>query len=51
MKDQGFSGDLFLWKLNDEFRDWVYESPAARVACPTTMTRVAEAGMTSTCSV
>jgi len=32
MKDQGFSGDLFLWKLDDDFRDWVYASPAARVA-------------------
>ena len=32
MKDQGFSGDLFLWKLDDDFRDWVYDSPAARVA-------------------
>ncbi len=32
MKDQGFSGDLFLWKLDNDFRDWVYDSPAARVA-------------------
>jgi len=32
MKDQGFSGDLFLWKTNDDFRDWVYDSPAALVA-------------------
>ena len=29
---QGFSGDLFLWKSNDEFRDFVHGSPAARVA-------------------
>lgn len=32
MRDQGFSGDLFLWKQFDEFRDFVYESPAARIA-------------------
>lgn len=32
MKDQDFSGDLFLWKLDDDFRDWVYDSPAALVA-------------------
>ena len=32
LKDRGFSGDLFLWKSNDEFRDFVYGSPAARVA-------------------
>ena len=32
MKDDGFSGDLFLWKTDDDFRDWVYESPAALVA-------------------
>jgi hypothetical protein len=32
MKDQDFSGDLFLWKQDDDFRDWVYESPAARIA-------------------
>lgn len=32
MKDQQFSGDLFLWKVDDDFRDWVYESPASRIA-------------------
>ncbi|NQZ95170.1 MAG: phytanoyl-CoA dioxygenase family protein [Myxococcales bacterium] len=32
IKDEGFSGDLFLWKTDDAFRDWVFESPAARVA-------------------
>jgi ectoine hydroxylase-related dioxygenase (phytanoyl-CoA dioxygenase family) len=32
MKDAGFSGDLFLWKVDDEFRDFVYESPASRIA-------------------
>lgn len=32
MKDDAFSGDLFLWKTDDDFRDWVYESPAARIA-------------------
>ena len=32
MQDEGFSGDLFLWKFDDDFRDWVYESPAARIA-------------------
>ena len=32
MKDQAFSGDLFLWKTHDDFRDWIYDSPAARVA-------------------
>lgn len=32
MKDEAFSGDLFLWKTDDDFRDWVYESPAAHVA-------------------
>ncbi len=32
MKDRGFSGDLFLWKTDDDFRDWVYDSPAAHVA-------------------
>ncbi len=30
--DAGFSGDLFVWKVDDDFRDWIYESPAARVA-------------------
>jgi len=32
MQDAGFSGDLFLWKVDDDFRDFVYESPASRVA-------------------
>jgi len=32
MKDDNFSGDLFVWKTDDDFRDWIYESPAARVA-------------------
>ena len=31
-QDQKFSGDLFLWKVDDDFRDWVYDSPAAKVA-------------------
>lgn len=30
--EAGFSGDLFIWKLDDDFRDWVYESPAAHIA-------------------
>lgn len=29
MRDKAFSGDLFLWKERDEFRDFVYESPAS----------------------
>jgi ectoine hydroxylase-related dioxygenase (phytanoyl-CoA dioxygenase family) len=32
MKDQDFSGDLFLWKTDDDFRDFVYQSPASRIA-------------------
>jgi len=32
MKDDDFSGDLFLWKTDDDFRDWVFDSPAARIA-------------------
>jgi ectoine hydroxylase-related dioxygenase (phytanoyl-CoA dioxygenase family) len=32
MQDEGFSGDLFVWKVDDDFRDWVYESPAALIA-------------------
>ena len=32
MKDQDFSGDLFLWKTDDDFRDFVYDSPASRIA-------------------
>ena len=31
-KEKGFTGDLFLWKMDDDFRDWVYESPAALIA-------------------
>ncbi|MFP6806776.1 MAG: phytanoyl-CoA dioxygenase family protein [Pseudomonadales bacterium] len=32
VEDKNFSGDLFLWKVNDEFCDFVYESPAAYIA-------------------
>ena len=32
LKDEGFSGDLFVWKSHDEFRDFVYDSPAAHIA-------------------
>ncbi len=32
MQKEGFSGDFFLWKTDDDFRDWVFESPAAHVA-------------------
>jgi ectoine hydroxylase-related dioxygenase (phytanoyl-CoA dioxygenase family) len=32
MKDENFSGDLFMWKTHDDFRDFVYESPASRIA-------------------
>ncbi len=32
MADKGFSGDLFLWKSLDPFRDFLFESPAARIA-------------------
>ena len=32
MKDDNFSGDLFLWKVDDDFRDFVYHSPASRIA-------------------
>jgi ectoine hydroxylase-related dioxygenase (phytanoyl-CoA dioxygenase family) len=32
IEDQNFSGDLFLWKTNDAFRDFVYDSPASRIA-------------------
>jgi len=32
MKDDDFSGDLFLWKFDDDFRDFVYESPASCIA-------------------
>ncbi len=30
--EKGFRGDLFLWKTLDPFRDFVYESAAARIA-------------------
>ncbi|MBW2313729.1 MAG: phytanoyl-CoA dioxygenase family protein [Deltaproteobacteria bacterium] len=30
--EQGFTNDLFVWKSDDDFRDWVYDSPAAQVA-------------------
>ncbi len=32
MKDEKFSGDLFIWKLDADFRDFVYESPASVIA-------------------
>jgi ectoine hydroxylase-related dioxygenase (phytanoyl-CoA dioxygenase family) len=32
MADDGFSGDLFMWKFDDDFRDFIYESPASRIA-------------------
>jgi ectoine hydroxylase-related dioxygenase (phytanoyl-CoA dioxygenase family) len=32
MKDEEFSGDLFLWKVDNEFCDFVYESPASIIA-------------------
>ncbi len=32
MDAKGFSGDLFVWKQDDDFRDFVYHSPAARLA-------------------
>jgi ectoine hydroxylase-related dioxygenase (phytanoyl-CoA dioxygenase family) len=32
MPDQNFSGDLFLWKTDPDFCDFVYESPAAHIA-------------------
>ena len=30
--EEKFSGDLFLWKSIDGFRDWVFDSPAAAIA-------------------
>ena len=30
--EEKFSGDLFLWKTNDGFRDWIFNSPAAQIA-------------------
>ena len=30
--EEGFVGDLFVWMVDDDFRDWVYDSPAAQVA-------------------
>jgi ectoine hydroxylase-related dioxygenase (phytanoyl-CoA dioxygenase family) len=32
IEERQFSGDLFVWKTDDDFRDWIYESPAARLA-------------------
>ena len=32
MPNDDFSGDLFLWKVDDDFRDFIYESPAAHIA-------------------
>ena len=32
MQGAQFSGDLFVWKQDDDFRDFIYESAAARVA-------------------
>jgi hypothetical protein len=32
MQQERFSGDLFLWKTDDDFCDFVYESPAALIA-------------------
>lgn len=32
MDGADFSGDLFVWKQDDDFRDFVYDSPAARIA-------------------
>ncbi len=32
IKDEAFSGDLFLWKVDDDFRDFVYASPASLIA-------------------
>ena len=32
MDAKRFSGDLFVWKQDDDFRDFIYESPGARVA-------------------
>lgn len=31
-KNENFSGDLFLWKTNDAFYDFVYHSPASLIA-------------------
>ena len=31
-QDEGFSNDLFVWKIDDDFRDWVYDSPASHIA-------------------
>ena len=32
MDAKRFSGDLFVWKQDDDFRDFIYESPGARIA-------------------
>jgi ectoine hydroxylase-related dioxygenase (phytanoyl-CoA dioxygenase family) len=31
-RDDGFSGDVFLWQTEDDFRDFVFDSPAALIA-------------------
>ncbi len=31
-QDEGFTGDLFLWKQDKDFHEWVFASPAARIA-------------------
>jgi hypothetical protein len=30
--DDGFSGDVFLWLTEDDFRDFVFDSPASLIA-------------------
>lgn len=32
LAEQGFVGDLFVWKQDDDFRDFIYDSPAAQIA-------------------
>ena len=32
LAENSFSNDLFLWKQDDDFRDFIYDSPAAQVA-------------------
>ena len=32
MEGKGFTGDLFVWKQDDDFRDFIYESPSAQIA-------------------
>ena len=31
-QEAGFTGDLFLWKQDPDFHEWVFASPAARIA-------------------